>query len=102
MSRTLMTTLLLTQESLYFPIGREATVGWLAAQHRCPEALASHAAGAFADPETIARAEALGLDAAAALRANDSTPFFEAWSDLMITGPTGTNVMDVQVVLTPE
>jgi hydroxypyruvate reductase len=63
---------------------------------------ASHAAGAFADHTTIARAEALGLDAAAALTANDSTPFFEALDDLIVTGPTGTNVMDVQVVLIPE
>jgi hydroxypyruvate reductase len=63
---------------------------------------ASHAAGAFADQTTIARAEALGLDAAGALEANDSTPFFEALDDLIVTGPTGTNVMDVQVVLIPE
>ena len=63
---------------------------------------ASHAAGAFADQTTIARAEALGLDAGAALAANDSTPFFEALDDLIVTGPTGTNVMDVQVVLIPE
>ena len=63
---------------------------------------ASHAAGAFADQTTIARAEALGLNAAAALDANDSTPFFEALDDLIVTGPTGTNVMDVQVVLIPE
>ncbi len=63
---------------------------------------ASHAAGAFADQTTIARAEALGLDAAAALAANDSTPFFEALDDLIVTGPTGTNVMDIQVLLIPE
>jgi glycerate-2-kinase len=42
------------------------------------------------------------LDAAATLAANDSTPFFEALDDLIVTGPTGTNVMDVQVVLIPE
>ena len=63
---------------------------------------ASHAAGAFADHATIARAEVIGLDAVAALTANDSTPFFEALDDLIVTGPTGTNVMDVQVVLIPE
>jgi hydroxypyruvate reductase len=62
----------------------------------------SHAAGAFADHTTIARAEVLGLDAATTLAANDSTPFFEALDDLIVTGPTGTNVMDVQVVLIPE
>ena len=63
---------------------------------------ASHAAGAFADQATIARAEVLGLDAVAALTANASTSFFEALDDLIVTGPTGTNVMDVQVVLIPE
>jgi len=63
---------------------------------------ASHAAGAFADHTTIARAEALGLNAGEALAANDSTPFFEALDDLIVTGPTGTNVMDVQIVLIPE
>ena len=62
---------------------------------------ASHAAGAFADHTTIARAEALGLEAAAALTANNSTPFFEALDDLIVTGPTGTNVMDIQIVLIP-
>ena len=62
---------------------------------------ASHAAGALADQTTITRAKALGLDAAATLMTNDSTPFFEALDDLIVTGPTGTNVMDVQVVLIP-
>ena len=62
---------------------------------------ASYAAGAFADQTTIARADALRLDAAAALAANDSTTFFEALDDLIVTGPTGTNVMDIQVVLIP-
>ncbi len=63
---------------------------------------ASHAAGAFADQTTIARAEALGLDAQATLAANNSTPFFEALDDLIVTGPTGTNVMDIQVMLIPQ
>lgn len=63
---------------------------------------ASHAAGAFGDQTTIARAKALGLDAETTLSTNDSTPFFGALDDLIVTGPTGTNVMDVQVVLIPE
>ena len=63
---------------------------------------ASHAAGALVDQTTIARAEALGLDAETTLGANNSTPFFEALDDLIVTGSTGTNVMDVQVVLIPE
>jgi len=62
----------------------------------------SHAAGAFADQTTIARADALGLDATNALATNNSTPFFDALDDLIVTGPTGTNVMDIQVVLIPE
>ena len=57
------------------------------------------AAGAIADSTTIARAMALGLDAAAALAAHDSYPFFRALGDLVITGPTGTNVGDVQIFL---
>jgi glycerate 2-kinase len=63
---------------------------------------ASHAAGAFSDQTTIARAEVLGLDAEATLTANDTTPFFAALDDLIVTGPTGTNVMDIQIVLIPE
>ena len=57
------------------------------------------AAGAIADGTTIARAEALGLDAATFLANNDSYHFFEATSDLIKTGPTGTNVADIQLIL---
>lgn len=57
------------------------------------------AAGAFADGSTIGRARALGLDAAAYLEANDSYHFFGRLDDLCTTGPTGTNVMDLQIVL---
>jgi glycerate 2-kinase len=59
------------------------------------------AAGAVADGTTIARAEALGLDAAEFLRNNDSYHYFEAIGDLIKTGPTGTNVADIQVILVP-
>ena len=58
------------------------------------------AAGALADGRTLARARALGLDAAAALERNDSYRFFDAVGDLIRTGPTGTNVMDVHLLLT--
>jgi len=58
------------------------------------------AAGAIADATTIARARALGLDASAALARHDSHPFFHALGDLVVTGATGTNVGDVQVLLT--
>jgi glycerate 2-kinase len=57
------------------------------------------AAGAIVDSTTVARAAALGLDAAAALSAHDSHSFFRALGDLVITGPTGTNVGDVQIFL---
>jgi hydroxypyruvate reductase len=57
------------------------------------------AAGAIADSTTLDRAQALGLDAAAFLRNNDSYHFFEATGDLIKTGPTGTNVADIQVIL---
>jgi hydroxypyruvate reductase len=57
------------------------------------------AAGAVADGTTLARARARGLDAAAALAANDAYPFFAALGDLIVTGPTGTNVNDLWVGL---
>ena len=57
------------------------------------------AAGAVADSTTIDRAVARGLDTVAALRAHDAYPLFEALGDLIVTGPTGTNVGDLQIVL---
>jgi hydroxypyruvate reductase len=57
------------------------------------------AAGAVVTWETMARARALGLDGRGALEANDSYHFFEALGDLIRTGPTGTNVNDVLIVL---
>lgn len=57
------------------------------------------AAGAFADGRTVFRAEQLGLSAEAFLAENNSYHFFRQLGDLFITGPTRTNVMDIQVVL---
>jgi hydroxypyruvate reductase len=57
------------------------------------------AAGAFADGTTVARGRAANLDARALLADNDAYRFFRAVDGLIVTGPTGTNVMDVQVVL---
>ena len=57
------------------------------------------AAGAFADGTTYARAEKRGLDPAAHLRDNDSYALFDGLGDLLRTGPTGTNVMDLVVGL---
>ncbi len=57
------------------------------------------AAGAFADGETVSRAKAMGLDAGAFLNDNNAYPFFKKLKDLYITGPTGTNVMDLRILL---
>ena len=57
------------------------------------------AAGAIADGHSVARAHALGLNPAAALARNDSYPLFDALGDLIRTGPTGTNVMDIRLLL---
>ncbi len=54
------------------------------------------AAGALADGETCSRST---TDAAQALAQNDSYPFFEKLGDLIITGSTGTNVMDLHLLL---
>lgn len=42
----------------------------------------------------------MGLDPQACLNNNDSYHFFEKLGDLLITGPTNTNVMDVRIILT--
>ena len=59
----------------------------------------TNAAGALADGQTLSRAQAQGLDARAFLERHDSYSFFAALDDLVITGPTGTNVMDLQIIL---
>jgi hydroxypyruvate reductase len=56
-------------------------------------------AGAVVDPTTQGRLKAAGVDAAAALDDNDSGPALSASGDSIRTGPTGTNVCDVLVVL---
>jgi hydroxypyruvate reductase len=55
------------------------------------------AAGAYVDGTTVARAASLGLDPGAHLENNDAYPFFEALGDLVVTGPTGTNVADLVI-----
>ena len=57
------------------------------------------AAGAIADASTMARVQAIGLDPQAFLAANDSYHFFESLQSLIKTGPTGTNVMDIRILL---
>ncbi|MCT7326628.1 glycerate kinase type-2 family protein [Ralstonia mojiangensis] len=56
-------------------------------------------AGALLDPESIARAAAKDVGARAALDAHDAYGFFAAADDLIVTGPTRTNVNDYRVIL---
>jgi hydroxypyruvate reductase/glycerate 2-kinase len=57
------------------------------------------AAGALSHANTFRRAESTGLDAKLFLRRHDAYPFFDATGDLIRTGLTQTNVMDVRVIL---
>ncbi|MEM1038019.1 MAG: glycerate kinase [Pseudomonadota bacterium] len=55
-------------------------------------------AGAIVTPDTLKRARALGLDPQAMLNGHDSYTFFEALGDLIVTGPTLTNVNDFRAI----
>jgi glycerate 2-kinase len=57
------------------------------------------ATGALADHTTVQRATAMGMNPKAHLENNDAYPFFQKLGDLLITGPTHTNVMDVRILL---
>jgi glycerate 2-kinase len=57
------------------------------------------AAGAIVDGETIKKAKAAGLNPEEYLKNNDSYNFFKKIDGLFVTGPTGTNVMDVQILI---
>jgi hydroxypyruvate reductase len=57
------------------------------------------AAGAFATPDTLARARVANLDPRSCLAVHDSYSFFAGVGDLVRTGPTGTNVNDIRAVL---
>jgi glycerate 2-kinase len=59
----------------------------------------TEAAGAICDGSTLKRAKSVGLDIRSFLDNNDSFNFFNKLNDLIITGPTGTNVMDIQILL---
>jgi hydroxypyruvate reductase len=56
-------------------------------------------AGALYGPDSIGRAEALGMRAGAMLDNNDGYSFFSALGDLVVTGPSRTNVNDFRAVL---
>ena len=57
------------------------------------------AAGALTDNTTLERARSVGLDPLEYLANNDSYHFFDTLGDLLKTGPTHTNVMDLRVIL---
>jgi hydroxypyruvate reductase len=57
------------------------------------------AAGAVVDPFTVTRGREAGMEAADYLKNNDAYHFLGKTQDLLITGPTNTNVMDVRLVL---
>jgi glycerate 2-kinase len=57
------------------------------------------AAGAYADGGSVARGRAAGVAARECLARNDSHGFFDAEGGVLRTGPTGTNVMDLVLVL---
>jgi glycerate 2-kinase len=60
---------------------------------------ASDPAGAMIDASTFAKMKSLGLDPAAYLANNDATGFFSQTGDLLLTGPTLTNVNDIRAIL---
>lgn len=60
------------------------------------------AAGALADGTTMERAAAAGLVTADYMENNDSYNYFKKINDLIVTGPTNTNVMDIRIVLVTE
>ncbi len=78
------------QEILVFSAGTDGTDG------------PTDAAGAFADGETVRRGKLLGLDPWTFLGDNNSYAFFKKLGDLLFSGPTGTNVMDMRIMLIGE
>ena len=58
------------------------------------------AAGALVDWTTLERARARSLEPRAALATNDAYHFFAGLGDLVVTGPTGTNLLDLYLALT--
>ena len=60
---------------------------------------ATDPAGALVDGDSVARAKALGLDPAAFLADNNSSGFFKALGDLLVPGPTYTNVNDFRAIV---
>ena len=89
-----------TEFALAMALALEFAPGvWALAADTDGEDGASGAAGAIIAPDTLARARAAGLDPAARLAAHDSAGVFRALGDLVVTGPTYTNVNDFRAVL---
>ncbi len=63
---------------------------------------ATDAAGAIVDGSTASRARAMGLDPRQALAGHDSGRFFAALGDAIVSGPTGTNVNDLMLLLVDD
>jgi len=59
----------------------------------------SNAAGAIADKNSYYRSKERNLDYKYFLENNDSNSFFRELGDVFLTGPTGTNVMDIQIII---
>ncbi len=79
-----------TDNALVFALGSDGTDG------------PTNAAGAMADGQTVAKMAEKNVDAKKSLEDNDSYHAFKAIDSLIITGPTGTNVNDLYVLLTGE
>jgi hydroxypyruvate reductase len=82
---------------------RKAQAGWvLLAAGSDGRDGGSRAAGAFVDGTTLERARRRGLEPERALLRHDTEPFFQGVGDLLVTGPTGTNVADWVFVVNCE
>ncbi|WP_374662485.1 glycerate kinase [Inhella sp.] len=83
--------------SLAISLAGHRGVHGLAADTDGIDGLSEHA-GAFIDPDTLIRAQALGLQAPDFLQRHDAARFFEALGDTLSTGPTHTNVNDFRAL----
>ena len=84
--------------ALAVALGGEPGVSGLAADTDGVDG-AAEVAGAWITDNTLAAAEAMGIDAKASLARNDGHGFFQALGQQLITGPTLTNVNDFRAVL---
>jgi glycerate-2-kinase len=56
-------------------------------------------AGAIGDGDTLARGREQGFDLFLTLKEHDASPYFEALHDALVTGPTGTNVINLRMLV---